>query len=406
MISIFVYFFSAIIILLAVLLVIYNWNINKNVVYLTAFLFIFALENSILTAVNLDTNNHLNRFFVSLVPLLFLKAPLLFLFVRGVAQDRFIFKWKDLLHFIPFLIVSILNFPALFLYFQENADIVRFLSSNPSYIINGNNIIDYPDVYVEIVLFIQFVFYITAAFVYVFKNRKHVRELTGQIRFQYQYTISRMFMLLVFITLITTIKTLSLMYLYYRIDNLPASDFFHNIPYVGLILYFLIPVYVMLNPKFLYGLPYLETHHFSAGQFEATNKEFNKLDNSLHQLANNEDLYFRELAGKIMDYIDIEKPFLNKNFKVDDLSKVFDVPHNHIHYCLNEIQQTKFNMLRNEKRVDYARELLKSSYENISIEEIGHMSGFTSVSSFYSTFKDVTGFTPVQWVKMNNNLRK
>jgi len=143
----------------------------------------------------------------------------------------------------------------------------------------------------------------------------------------------------------------------------------------------------------------------SAGQFEATNKEFMKNDVSAHNLAASEDNYFKELSGKIMDYIDIEKPFLNKDFKIDDICKTFDVPHNHVQYCLNEIQQTKFNMLRNEKRVEYAKELLKVSYEDISIEEIGLKSGFTSVSSFYSTFKDVTGFTPVHWVKMNKNLK-
>jgi AraC-like DNA-binding protein len=192
----------------------------------------------------------------------------------------------------------------------------------------------------------------------------------------------------------------------YKVDDIYSAGFINNIQIVGLILYFFIPVYIMLNPKFLFGLPYLETHHVSAGQFEATNKDVIRNENNIHQLAANEDNYFKELSGKIMDYINIEKPYLDRNFKIDDISKTFDVPHNHIYYCLNEIQQTKFNMLRNEKRVEFAKELLKTSYEEISIEDIGHQSGFSSVSSFYSTFKDVTGFTPVQWVKMNKNLKK
>jgi AraC-like DNA-binding protein len=406
MISTFVYFFSAIIILLALLLVIYNWNINKNVVYLTAFLVIFAFENSLFTAAFFDNLTESSQFYIFIVSFLFLKTPLLFLFVRGVAKDNFVFKWRDVLHFLPFVAIAVINFPSILVNFQNNADIQDFLSLNPGYLVDNNLSISYPDFYVDIALFAQFVIYITIAFFYIFHNKKMVKDLTGQIRFQYQYTISRMLLLLIIISLITIIRSIGLFYMVYKVDDIYSAGFINNIQIVGLILYFFIPVYIMLNPKFLFGLPYLETHHVSAGQFEATNKDVIRNENNIHQLAANEDNYFKELSGKIMDYINIEKPYLDRNFKIDDISKTFDVPHNHIYYCLNEIQQTKFNMLRNEKRVEFAKELLKTSYEEISIEDIGHQSGFSSVSSFYSTFKDVTGFTPVQWVKMNKNLKK
>jgi len=41
--------------------------------------------------------------------------------------------------------------------------------------------------------------------------------------------------------------------------------------------------------------------------------------------------------------------------------------------------------------------------ETISIDGIGKQSGFRSSSNFYTSFKEMTGYTPREWMKRNKN---
>lgn len=61
-----------------------------------------------------------------------------------------------------------------------------------------------------------------------------------------------------------------------------------------------------------------------------------------------------------------------------------------------------FPDLKNEMRVNYALELLKSNMSSkISIEGIGKNAGFASPSNFFLIFKKITGYTPNQWLDLN-----
>ena len=66
----------------------------------------------------------------------------------------------------------------------------------------------------------------------------------------------------------------------------------------------------------------------------------------------------------------------------------------------SNIMNKNFRQVKSEFRVKYAIKLLESDVaKNISMEGIGRQAGFASNSNFYSCFKDVTGFTPNQWLK-------
>lgn len=387
-------------------MLVYNWKINRNVIFLASFLILFALESTMYSSFIYGGNLKYYTFLSIISPFFFIKAPMLFFFIRGISKDNFLVKWSDLLHFLPFFIHLINNIPYLLAPYDIQYDLSSHIIQNfRNYRELDFNFL-YPPIWNEMGRSLQFLIYIVLSFFTIQKVSKMSGTLSGQLKFQHQFTIVRMRFLLYLILFIAVIHNILNVLFLYGIQNFEIQRAISMLITFAMMVYFSIPGFVVLNPKFLYGLPHLETKHISAVQFESNKKVSLKKANAQENFSKASDEYFTILTQKIIDFIEIDKPFLNPDFQVSNIGEVLGVPANHVQYCLNELMQTRFMTLKNEKRVDHAKALLLEKYAEISIGEIGSMSGFTSVSTFYSTFKDVTGFSPVQWVKMNNQLKK
>lgn len=115
-----------------------------------------------------------------------------------------------------------------------------------------------------------------------------------------------------------------------------------------------------------------------------------------------ENLEMEELTEAMQNYLKTERPFIDPNFSLDDLAKQLDVPKHHLYYCLNSVLDIKFTTLRTQLRVEYAKELLLSdSLKRVSMEGIWPKTGFSSRTNFFVTFKEVTGYTPIEFIKIN-----
>lgn len=272
MIITFVSFFSAINIFLALIMSFYNWKINKNVLFLALFLILFALE---LTTYSINIyGGSLNyyTFLLIISPSFFLKAPLVYFFVRGIAHDRFYFRWIDLLHFIPFLIHLLANIPYLMSSYDEKLAISTYTLAN----IENFKYLDlnaiYPNSWNMIVRTTQLLVYTIACFLLIRKIRPKFSTLSGQLKYQFDYIVIRMRVLLFLILLIAIIQLI--VNIVYFNDRILVNSFDLGALLVVMagLAYFAIPVFVLLCPKLLYGMPHLETKHVSAYQFEEQNK--------------------------------------------------------------------------------------------------------------------------------------
>jgi YesN/AraC family two-component response regulator len=82
------------------------------------------------------------------------------------------------------------------------------------------------------------------------------------------------------------------------------------------------------------------------------------------------------------------------------IAVIFNVPQHHVAYCFNQVLNIKFSNLRNEYRVKHAKELLDQGFsETLSIDGIGIKAGFNNRTSFYSSFKAITGVTPSEYLE-------
>lgn len=94
--------------------------------------------------------------------------------------------------------------------------------------------------------------------------------------------------------------------------------------------------------------------------------------------------------------------FLNPNLTLDETAKELKTSKHLLSQYLNERLGKSFTYFINEYRIEKAKELLQSQ-TNYTIEGLGYDSGFNSKSSFFATFKKITGKTPSEYQKSHAN---
>jgi AraC-like DNA-binding protein len=105
---------------------------------------------------------------------------------------------------------------------------------------------------------------------------------------------------------------------------------------------------------------------------------------------------------RIVSYIETEKPYLQTDFSLHDISQALNIPRIRVTNCFNKELQTPFPSYRNKLRVAHAISLLRAgAHLTTSIEGIAERSGFKSKSIFYAAFKEEYGMTPTEWIKKN-----
>lgn len=92
--------------------------------------------------------------------------------------------------------------------------------------------------------------------------------------------------------------------------------------------------------------------------------------------------------------------YLNPNVTLDETAKDLKISKHLLSQYLNEKLGQSFTNFINGFRIEKAKELLKSN-TNHTIEGIGYDCGFNSKSTFFTTFKKITGKTPSEYQKMN-----
>lgn len=106
-----------------------------------------------------------------------------------------------------------------------------------------------------------------------------------------------------------------------------------------------------------------------------------------------------DLVNKIRKYMVIEKPYLNRELSIYDLSDQLKISRHILSEVINEHMGMNFYTLVNEYRVKEVKERMKSDeFKHLTILAIAYDSGFNSKSSFNTIFKEKTGQTPSEYL--------
>lgn len=339
-------------------------------------LFVFFL---VLTAIDISANLSdlleisLNgRIFIS--SFFFLQLPTFYLYVFSVCYSDFKLKPKHLIHGVTFLIANLILIPRFYAVDQESK--ISFLSkigSRPEVQFN------------HILMHIQMLFYIVAAFMILRKARKiYLENYAGasmeSLNWLFQFTVA-----------------LSAFYFIALVKNIFKFTEYPNISAalkIGLLLFELFIIFWYLY-KALNNPGLFRTIDSKLKLVQDIISEGKKSEHiAINEREHNEELF------KLRQYMMDEKPFLNPSLTIQDVSVAIEIPVRDLSLLINHKLDQHFYDFVNSYRIENAMDILKDNTKSkVTILEILYEVGFNSKSSFNTAFKKHTGNTPTIYRK-------
>lgn len=384
-------FVSCFLIILAVIYFYFNGKASKYALLLPLYFIVLSLYPISYYFTFFTKNDFaLAIFFNNFSGVYFLAGPLLFFYVKATIHDGIKWKFLDILHFIPFLILTINAIPYLFTSFEYKLEVARHIHQNNGDIAKLQYSWFIPK-YSSLRLRPLFVtFYTIASACEIYKYNLNLKQKTKQTAIVTRWLIlllisSQLFMIVYFMVSYFAIKD-DIQYTFNIVQR-----------YLGFLggLYLIIPTSILIFPQILYGIPKIESNEVVKGR-----KDSKSTESSIKSNQRKNDT-FKDLSNRIIEYIEDQKPYTSPKFNLGSLSIALKVPQHHISYCFSDFLDTSFTELRSRKRVEHAKELLMSGLsKQYTMEKIAELSGFSSRATFFSTFKQYTGMTATEFLKI------
>lgn len=104
-----------------------------------------------------------------------------------------------------------------------------------------------------------------------------------------------------------------------------------------------------------------------------------------------------QLMERIYEVMETQKLYQDSNLKVNDLAVALGTNRRTVSDCINSQKGCNFTQFVNIYRVDHAKRILRQNPDK-KVSDIYLESGFANESSFFRTFKAITGMTPKEWL--------
>ncbi|OXA81301.1 Helix-turn-helix domain-containing protein [Flavobacterium aquidurense] len=321
-----------------------------------------------LLAISLNMRIFISSFF-------FLQLPTFYLYVLSVCYSDFKLKRKHLIHGVTFLIANLVLLPRFYAVDEDSK--ISFLA----------NIKSMPEIqFNHVLMHIQMLFYLVAAFMILRKARKiYLENYAGasieSLNWLFQFTVA-----------------LSAFYFIALVKNIFKFTEYPNISAglkIGLVLFELIIIFW-----------YLYKALNNPGLFRTIDSKLKLVQDIIleeknsNQFTINEKEHSEELL-KLQHYMMEEKPFLSSSLTIQDISVAIEIPVRDLSLLINHTLEQHFYDFVNAYRIESAMDILKDSTKSkLTILEILYDVGFNSKSSFNTAFKKHTGYTPTYYRKM------
>jgi AraC-like DNA-binding protein len=190
-------------------------------------------------------------------------------------------------------------------------------------------------------------------------------------------------------------------YLFLSNFGKPLDAMYAQFSAVSSVVWFFLVLYVLKNPIILYGEQLLLEKLNSF-----TKEEVVVWRHSKQEPTHKEDL---EVEKKVKEKVDeiifaikkYEKELLEDFVLLPTLKEFsfrLNYPQSHLKYVFNYYAFCSFSEYQNILKVKYAIKLIKSGYlDTHTIDSLSKASLFTHRSTFYKTFKKLTGYTPAEY---------
>jgi AraC-like DNA-binding protein len=364
-----------------VVLLLYNKNRNLAKNYLAILLFLSAV-NYFVHAAFFNRQYTLYAFTENIWVFTSLASfPLYYYYIRLLTRDvRINLGWSWIL--LPALLLSVFSF---IIYFAMSPEELDIFIRGVMYHEEGYNT-PYPQLVKLQVLRINLfkvVFPIQIILLILFGSRLII-QYNNKVKEFYSNTVGKD---------LTPIKWLLFAFLFASIVSFASSivgkDFFIN---KGL----LICLPSITHSLFLFFIGHIGFYQdFTIGDFykdvEYYRKEKVKIAAKRKELELNDKITMQQLS----DLMSQKELYKNPELRITDIALIIGTNRTYISRIVNEEIHTNFCDWVNGFRIEYVKEIMNNSeYDNLSIQQIGEMAGFSSSSTFYRVFKEKEGIAP------------
>lgn len=148
-------------------------------------------------------------------------------------------------------------------------------------------------------------------------------------------------------------------------------------------------VFVLYQPRILYGYILLSANHIQTQDTVKTdlqNKSWvDKLSLDQEQL---------QRMDAIKTFVETEKPFLQPDFQMKDLSAAVNISAHHCSLVINTVTGKNFRDWLNSYRIQYFIKEYPALADTKTIEAVALQAGFRNITTFYNAFKKENGQMP------------
>lgn len=341
-------------------------NLKANKIF-SALLFFFCLGIADSSYYSFKLFLHFPHFLDIFKFLPFFYSPLFYLYVKAHTQIGFKIRKQDYLHFIPGLLYLLYSLPSAL---QKGENKLNYLLNNFSERI--------PEMQITIgLMIVQFSVYIVLVFLLLRNHAKTIRQNFSDIQ-----AINLSWLRNLLTGFLVSLLLLSLLFW------LTFSDpGFHKIMddliyfYVSIILFWV--GYRGLKQPEIFN----KDSFVSKQKSELINKKYEK-----SPLTSN---ISSKYAEKLLSVMKRDKPYLNPEITLPQLSEELEIPVYQLSQIINEKMNQNFYRFINSYRVKEAKQrLINSNHADEKLIKIAFDVGFNSNNTFFRVFKEFTGETP------------
>jgi len=384
------------VLLVSSILLISHWSQNRGIVYLVGAIILLNIRQ--FTFLLMHSDAHVEVLALLLFhfdPLLFLAGPFFLYYLKSLVHGKLLMDKYLLFYSIPALIVLINTLPYYSYPFAEKVAESAAIQGN--YFLDGPinfSTVFFPLKYQARAIGLVNLVFILYSFVYLIRLKKNrAIPLKKKVSFLLNRILAVTTLLVIFPNLMVLLyvflnspKTGELVFRQAAFENNGATFFMP----------LLLPLSFFLIPSWLYN----EKEPFSF--LDNLRAAWKKMLHSNSTLSQENSFEKASDVERIVSYIETEKPYLQTDLFLHDISQALDIPRIRVTTCFNKELQTPFPTYRNKLRVAHVITLLRAgAHLTTSIEGVGERSGFKSKSIFYAAFKEEYGTTPSEWIKTN-----
>jgi len=300
----------------------------------------------------------------------FLIGPLVYFYIRACIQQNFKLRIKDAFHLIPFGIDLLLNLPLLLKSGAEKFVRYETLLAEGDLHQNG---------WIMVIKSIHGLIYFFFSSRIILQYRQHLTNTSSSIDNAFHRWT------LLFIGIYTLPVSAMLAYVYF--DYQRIFMLIYLLCFFSLIL--AVYIAIICKPELFHTFP----HQMLIP--ESTEKQKQKYESSKLQ-----DTQKDKYVEKLKTYVTTQKPFLESDLTLSQLSEQVNIPAHYVSQVVNEKLNCNFLDFINGYRVEEAKaKLVDPKLSHYTIMGVAHDAGFNSKSTFYTAFKKHTGMTPSQYRK-------